>query len=76
LKGLGFERLGLEDLRDHRCQSTLPYPAKLSITVYGETKIFHDKFKQKLLTNPVLLRILEGKLQPNEGNCTQENTRK
>ena len=40
-----------------------------------ETKILHDKtkFKEYLSTNPVLQRILEGKLQPKQGYYTQEN---
>jgi hypothetical protein len=39
------------------------YPAKLSITIDGETKIFHDKakFTQYLSTNPALHRIIDGK---------------
>jgi hypothetical protein len=32
-----------QTLRVHRCQSRLLYPAKLSIIIDGETKIFHDK---------------------------------
>jgi hypothetical protein len=31
----------LQTLRDHRCQPRLLHPAKLSITIDGETKIFH-----------------------------------
>jgi hypothetical protein len=40
------------------------YPAKLSITTDGETKVFHDKtkFTQYLSTNPALQRIVKGKL--------------
>ena len=33
----------LQTLRDHRCKPRLLYPAKLSITIDGENKIFHDK---------------------------------
>jgi hypothetical protein len=33
----------LQTLREHKCQPKLLYPAKLSITIDGETKIFHDK---------------------------------
>ena len=59
-------------LRDHR----LLYPAKLSITIDGENKIFHDKvkFKQYLSTNPALQKIWEGKLQFTEVNYIYENT--
>jgi hypothetical protein len=35
----------IQTLRDHKCQPRLPYPAKLSITIDGETKLFHDKTK-------------------------------
>ena len=50
-------------------------PAKLSINIDGETKVFQDKtkFKQYLSTNPVLQRMLEGKLQQKEGHYTIEN---
>jgi hypothetical protein len=33
----------IQTLREHKCQPRLLYPAKLSITIDGETKIFHDK---------------------------------
>jgi hypothetical protein len=51
----------MQALRDHRCQLRLVIPAKLSITMDRDTKIFHDKtkFKQYLSTNPALQRILE-----------------
>ena len=37
------------------------YPAKLSITIDGETKIFQDKnkFTQYLSINPALQRIIK-----------------
>ncbi|MBV2150901.1 hypothetical protein KRZ98_22135 [Sphingobium sp. AS12] len=46
----------LPTLRDHGCQPRLLYPAKLSIIIDGENKIFHDKtrFKQYISTNPAL----------------------
>jgi hypothetical protein len=52
-------------------------PAKVSITIDGETKISHNKikFKPHLSTNPTIQRIPEGKLQHKEGNYTQENTK-
>jgi hypothetical protein len=34
-----------QTLREHKCQPRLLYPAKLSITIDGETKIFQDKTK-------------------------------
>jgi hypothetical protein len=58
-------------------QTTI-YPAKLSITIDGKTKIFHDKnkFTQYLSTNPALQRIIDGKLQHKAGNYTLEKARK
>jgi hypothetical protein len=51
-------------------QATIP--AKLSINIDGENKIFQEKkFKQYLSTNPALQRILEGKLQHKEDNLHQ-----
>ena len=35
----------IQTLREHKCQSRLLYPAKLSINIDGETKVFHDKTK-------------------------------
>jgi hypothetical protein len=48
----------------------LLYPAKLSITIDGESNVFHDKtkFTQYLATNPALQRIIKGKHQYKEGN--------
>jgi hypothetical protein len=53
----------IQTLREHECQPRLLYPAKLSITIDGENKIFHDKtrFKQYISTNPALKRIIDGK---------------
>jgi hypothetical protein len=50
----------IQTLREHKCQPRLLYPAKLSITIDGETKVFHDKtrFTQYLSTNPALQRII------------------
>jgi hypothetical protein len=55
----------IQTLREHKCQ---PRPAKLSISIDEETKVFHDKtkFTQYLSTNPGLQRIIKGKLQNNE----------
>ena len=67
----------IQSLREHKCHPRLQQPAKLSINIDGETKIFQDKtkFKQYLSTNPALQRILEGKLQHKEDTCTKERTR-
>jgi hypothetical protein len=50
----------IQTLREHKCQSRLLYPAKLSITIDGETNVFHDKtkFTQYLSLNPALQRII------------------
>ena len=58
----------IQTIRDHGCKPKLLYPAKLSITIEGQNKIFQDKtrFHQYLATNPALYKILEGKLQPKE----------
>jgi hypothetical protein len=67
----------MQTLREHKCQPRLLYPAKLSINIDRETKIFQDKskFKQYLYTYTSLQKILEGKLQHKEGTCINEWTR-
>jgi hypothetical protein len=57
----------IQTLREHNCQPRLLYLTKLSIIIDGETKIFHDKtkFKQYLLTNTALQRVI-GKM-PKQG---------
>jgi hypothetical protein len=51
----------IQILREHKYQPK-PYPAKLSITVDGETQVFHDKtkFTQYLPQNPALQRTIIG----------------
>jgi hypothetical protein len=46
----------IQILREHKCQPRLLYPAKLSITIDREIRVFHDKtkFTQCLSMNPVL----------------------
>jgi hypothetical protein len=68
----------LQTVRDHRCQPILLYPAKCSITIDGENKIFYHKvkFKQYLSTNPALQKVLEGKPHSKEANYTHKNTGK
>jgi hypothetical protein len=53
----------IQTLREHKCQPRLLYPAKLSITIDGETKVSHDKtkFTHYLSTNPALQRIIKEK---------------
>jgi hypothetical protein len=55
----------IQTLREHKCQPRLLYPAKLSITIDGETKLFHDKtkFTHYLSKNPALQRIVTEKNQ-------------
>jgi hypothetical protein len=68
----------IQTVIEHKCQPRLLYPAKLSITIDRETKIFHDKhkFTQYLSTRPALQRIIDGKHQHKEENCTLEKARK
>jgi hypothetical protein len=68
----------IQTIREHKCQARLLYAAKLSITIDGETKIFHDKtkFTQYLSTDPFLQRIRKGKLKYKVGNYTLEIVRK
>ena len=65
----------LPTLREHGCHPRLLYPAKLSITINGENKMFNDKtrFKQYVTTNPAIQKVLEGKLQSKEINYTCTN---
>ena len=53
----------IQTLREHKCQPRLLYPAKLSITIDGETKVFHNKnkFTHYLSMNPALQRIITEK---------------
>jgi hypothetical protein len=68
----------IQALREHECQPRLLYPAKLSIIIDRENKIFYGKtkFTQYLPTNPALQRIIDGKHQHKEGNYTLEKARK
>jgi hypothetical protein len=68
----------IQTLRERKCQPRLLYPARLSITKDGETKVFHykTKFTQYLSTNQALQRIIKGKLQHKEGNYPLEKARK
>jgi hypothetical protein len=61
----------IQTLREHKCQPRLLYPAKLSITIDGKTRIFHEKKKQIYIisyhkSSPS--KDNKGKLQDNEGN--------
>ena len=65
IKGKLQHKEGNPITKEHKCQPWLLYPAKLSITIEGETKIFHEKnrFTQYLSMNIALQRIIKGKLQ-------------
>jgi hypothetical protein len=67
-----------QTLREHKWQPRLLYPAKLSITIDEETKIFpwQTKFTQNLSTNPATQRIIDGKRQHKEENYTLGKARK
>jgi hypothetical protein len=68
----------IQTLRKHKWQPRLLYPAKLSIIIDGQTKVFHDKtkFTQYLSMNPALQRIIKKKLQHKGGNDTLEKAGK
>jgi hypothetical protein len=64
--------------REGKCQLRLLCLVKLSITIDGKTKIFHEKtkFTQYLSRNSVLQRIIDGKYQHKEENCILEKAKK
>jgi hypothetical protein len=68
----------IQTLREHKCQPRLLYPAKFSITIDGETTVFHDKtkFTHFLSTNPALQRIITEKYQYKDGNHALEKARR
>jgi hypothetical protein len=53
----------IQSLREHKGQPRLVYLAKLSVTVDGETKIFHDKTKFRQYLFPAIQRVIDGKHQ-------------
>jgi hypothetical protein len=68
----------MKTLREYKCNPRLLYPAKLSITIDVETKVFHNKtkFTQYLSMNPALQRIIKGKHQHKDENYTLGKARK
>ena len=70
--------------REQNYQPRLLYPAKLSITIHGETKVFQDKtkFTHYISMNPALQRIItekkktKKKKQYKDGNHFLEKTRR
>jgi hypothetical protein len=53
----------IQTLREHKCQPSLLCLAKLSITIDGKNKVFHNKtkFTHNLSTNPALQKIITEK---------------
>jgi hypothetical protein len=68
----------IQTLREHKCQPRLLYPAKFSITIDGETKVFHNKnkFTHYLSKNSALQRIIQKKSQYKDGNQVPEKARR
>jgi hypothetical protein len=68
----------IQTLRENKCQPRLQYPAKLSITIDGETKVFHNKtkFTHYLSMNPALQRKITEKIQYKDRNHALEKVRK
>jgi hypothetical protein len=66
----------IQTLREPKCHPRLLYPAKLSITIDGETKVFHNKtrFTHYLSMNPALQRIITEKKNNNNNNNTRTET--
>jgi hypothetical protein len=64
----------IQTLREHKCQPRLLYPAKLSIIIDGETKVFLDKtkFTHYLSTYPALQRIIIEKKKKKKTNTRTE----
>ena len=67
----------VQTLKEYKCKLRLQYPANLSITIDGESKVLHDKnkFIQYLSINPAIPRKMNGKHQQKEGNYTLEKAR-
>jgi hypothetical protein len=68
----------IQTLREHKYQPRLLYPGKLSITIDGETKVFHDKtkFTHYLSRNVTLQRIMTEKNQYKDRNHALQKARK
>ena len=65
----------IQTLREHKCQSRLLYPAKLSITILGETKVFYEKnkFTPYRSINPALQRIMTEKNKTKQNKQTNKH---
>ena len=62
----------IQTLRENKFQPRLLYPAKLSITIDGKAKVFHNKtkFTHYLSTNPALQRIVTEKKKQKNNTMT------
>jgi hypothetical protein len=68
----------IQTIKELKYHPRLLYPAKLSITIDGEIKVFHDKtkFTQYLSKTPALQRIIKEEHQHKDINYTLEKARK
>ena len=68
----------MKTLKEHKCQPRLLWPAKFSINIHGETKIFQDKtkFKQYISTNLALQKTPEGNNQATQGEYLHQRRKK
>jgi hypothetical protein len=65
----------IQTLREHKCQPKLLYPVKLSITIDGETKVFHDKTKFTQYLS-IVQKIIMGKYQQQDRTYALEKAKK
>jgi hypothetical protein len=65
----------MQTLREYKNQPRLLYPAKLSVNINRENKIFQNKTKFQQYLHPSLTDDPVGKLQHKEDTCTKERTR-
>jgi hypothetical protein len=72
MKARRFWRDVIQTLRKHKCQPRLLYPAKLSIKVDGENKVFYHRNKSThyLFTNPALQRMITEKNNTRTGTTS------
>jgi hypothetical protein len=63
----------IQTLKEHKCQPRLLYPANISITIDGETKVFHEKkkFTHYFSMNPALQRIITERKKKKKKNSTR-----
>jgi hypothetical protein len=68
----------IQTLREHKYKPRLLYPAKLSITIDGKTKVFHNKtkFTHYLSTHPALQRRIIEKTNKKNHNKTNTKNKK